>query len=349
MKGDYSYKVPPDIAADYVPISPEERKKRVAELNERVKENIVRIQNSAEFRNFLIAMSHFHNYSWANQMLIWVQRPNATHVAGYNTWRDLGRQVKYGETGIQILAPLGPTAITTFYRATDDLLYVIKRSGKGWAIYNENDEIVQDGFKSWAEAARKLKAMGFVEKRQTLSVHNFKVVSVFDISQTVGKPLPEFDVPVLTGAANAELFDELLRLGTEQGIKVVFEIRAHESPSTKGSYHPGPPPVIWVKNDESQAQQLNVLLHETAHHYTATVFEIPRQDAETIAECAACIVGAHYGFDTGTRSFPYVAGWARDEKTLNGNLTSIQEVAEKIIDAIETRRARMFPSTRKWK
>ena len=342
------YKVPPEAAltsvpAAYTPVSPEERKRQVAELNQRVKENVERIQNSTEFRNFLIAMSRFHNYSWNNQMLIWLQNPDATHVAGYNTWRDLGRYVKAGGKGISILAPLGPTAATTWTRLTYDVSCAIKRSDKGWAIYDDQETLIEDGFKSYAEAARKLKEMGFVERKEMLSVNNFKVVHVFDISQTDGKPLPEFEVPVLTGEANPELFEGLLRLAKEQNITISFESKPSQNPEIKGSYMT--PNQIWVRPEEAPAQQLKTLIHELSHHYSATVFRIPRADAETIAESSAYIVGAHYGFDTGVRSFPYVALWAKDAKTLHANMNSVQEVAERIIDTLEARKARLIPMT----
>lgn len=346
------YSVPPEadlisMPATYTPVSPEERKRRVAELNQQVKENVQRIQNSTEFRNFLIAMSRFHNYSWNNQMLIWLQKPGATHVAGFNTWHDLGRYVKGGEKGIAILAPLGPASATTWTRVTDGAIYSIKRSDRGWAIYDDKENLVEDGFKYYSEAGRKLKEMGFVEHKEMLTVNNFKAVHIFDISQTEGKPLPEFEVPSLTGEANSAFFVDLLDLCKEQNITVSFAPMPSQDPSIKGSYNP--PNSIWVRPEEAPAQQLKTLLHELSHHYTATVFGLPRADAETIAESSAYIVGAHYGFDSGVRSFPYVALWAKDEKILYANMKSVQEVAEKVIDALEQRKTRLFPMTQSLK
>ena len=339
------YAVPPD-AAMIVPAT-EEQKRKVAELNQRVKENVLRIQNSSEFRDFLIAMSHFHNYSWNNQMLIWIQRPDATHVAGYNTWADLGRQVKAGEKGIAILAPLGLTSATSWIRVTDNTVYAIKRQDfaitKGWAIYNEHEDLVEGDFPSYAAAGRQLKEMGFVEHKQTLSVHNFKVVYVFDMSQTTGKPLPEFEVPILSGETNPVLFEQLLQLAKDEGVTVSFDPKdADSSPSTRGYYRP--PKFIWIRPTELPAQQLNVISHELAHYFTEEVFKISRADAETIADSVAYIVDAHYGFDSGAHSFAYVALWARDEKTLHANLNTIQKVAEKIIDTLEARKTRLVPS-----
>jgi len=335
-------KIPPS-AAMAVPAT-EEQKQKVEALRKRLQENVVRIQNSAEFRNFLIAMSRFHNYSWNNQMLIWIQKPGASHVAGYRTWEDLGRHVKLGEQGIAILAPQGPVAATTWIRATDNAVYAIKRTEYGWGIF-DNHEHMLEGFlggdlPSYAEAARKLKEMGFVEHKEVLSVHNFKVVYVFDILQTQGKPLPEFQVPELTGEPNPVLFEELLHVCKYgQKIKVSFEPDPHQSPTCKGYYRR--PDLIWIRPDTPEAQQLDALIHETCHHFTETVMLIPRADAETIAESAAFVVGAHYGFNTGAWSFPYVAKWAGDEKRLSANLNSIQEVAEKVIDAIEANKIRL--------
>jgi len=347
MMGDY--RLP--LAAVYKPwekMTPEERellaeqrRQKVSELNQKVKDNVERIFASAAYRNYLIAMSRFHNYSWNNQMLIWLQRPDATHVAGFNGWIDLGRHVRKDEQGIAILAPLGPTASRTWTRATDRAVWAIRRSeDKGWDIVDENERVVQGGFRTYADAARKLKEMGFVERKEILSVNNFKVVHVFDIEQTEGKPLPEFEVPTLTGEANQELFDEVMRLAREKGVTVSFESRPHLGPEVKGQY--SPPNQIWVRPEEPPAQQLKTLLHEMAHHYSLRVFGLARADAETIAESAAYVIGAHYGFDTGVRSFPYIALWAREKDTLRANLNSVQEVSERIIDDLEGRKTRLL-------
>ncbi len=95
----------------------------------------------------------------------------------------------------------------------------------------------------------------------------FKVVYVFDVSQTEGKPLPEFHVPVLTGEANEELFQKALELAKLQGLTVSFEPRPGQDPAIKGIFYGNQ---IWIKGDESRAQQLKSLLHELAHYYNET-------------------------------------------------------------------------------
>ncbi|MEN8614782.1 DUF192 domain-containing protein, partial [Dehalogenimonas sp. THU2] len=145
--------------------------------------------------------------------------------------------------------------------------------------------------------------------------------------------LPEFEVPVLTGEANEELFDNILHLVRIQGVSVGFDSRPDQNPAIKG-YFSGKE--IWVRPEESRGQQLKTLIHEVAHYYSEGVFHIPRRDAETIAESAAFAVGAHFGFDTGTRSFPYVALWAQDKKVLEKNLASIRQVTTRIIEGMES-------------
>jgi len=282
------------LAVDLLPaVETEVKAKRIDEVLKQLKDGVEGIQDSHQFRVFLTTMSRFHDYSIGNQILIMLQKPDAARVAGFNTWKDLGRWVKKGEKGIAILAPVMPP--------------------KQKAEEREQDE---------TEAETGL------EPRPVF----FKVVYVFDVSQTEGKPLPEFDVPVLTGETNEELFADLLNHMRQRGVTVDFEPKPHMDPGIKGYYSQAG---IWVRPEESRAQQLKTLLHEIAHYYSEGVFRIPRADAETIAESAAFVVGAHYGFDTGVRSFPYVALWAKDKKVLDQNLTSIRRVAGTILEALE--------------
>jgi hypothetical protein len=258
-------------------------------------------------------MSKFHTYSIGNLILIGIQKPDATYVAGYNTWKELGRWVREGEKGIAIQAPVfPPRPICPVCGAK------IPRGAKYCPQCGEPVEVEEMG----------------------LTPSYFKVVHVFDISQTEGKPLPEFEVPVLTGEANEELFRKVMSLAKAEGLDVSFEPRPHQDPEIKGQYFDK---TIWVKPDEPRAQQLKSLLHEVAHYYSEGVFSIPRADAETIAESAAYVVGAHYGFDTGVRSFPYVALWAKDKKVLEENLKAIRRVAATILEGLE--KAELMPAT----
>ncbi len=272
------------------------RERKIDDVLKTLKEGVDGIQQSENFRKFLLTMSKFHDYSIGNLILIMLQKPNATRVAGYSTWKDLYRWVKKGEKGIAILAPCMPPKETK------------PEPPPGSAEGQEEEE------------------------KEEIRPRYFKVVYVFDVSQTEGKPLPEFEVPSLTGEANEHLFGNVMRLTKAQGIEVGFELRPDQDPDIKGIYFGK---TIWVKPDESRAQQLKTLLHEVAHYYSEGVFRIPRQDAETIAESVAFTVGARFGFDTGTRSFPYVALWSKDKKVLEQNLAAIRKVATTMIEALE--------------
>ena len=284
----------------------EEGERKLDAVLRTLKNGVEGIQDSHQFRLFLTTMSKFHDYSIGNQMLIMLQEPNATHVAGFVTWKQLGRWVKRGGKSISILAPRFPPRPTC---------------AKCGAIIPKGAAFCP---KCGAPAEGEEIGVGPAY---------FIVVSVFDISQTEGEPLPEFEVPVLTGEVNEELFAKLLDLMKAKSVPVSFESRLHQDPGIKGQY--GPAIGIWIRPEEPRAQQLKSLNHEIAHYYSEGVFRISRQDAETIAESAAFVVGAHYGFDTGVRSFPYVALWARDKKVLEKNLGDIRKVSSAILDALE--------------
>lgn len=274
-------------------IEPEVKERKIDEVLRRLKEGVNDIQKSDNFKQFLLTMSRFHDYSIGNLILIMMQKPEATRVAGFKTWKDLGRWVKKGEKGIAILAPCLPP-----------------KEQKPEPKESEEEE---EGIE--------------------VSPVYFKVVHVFDIGQTDGEPLPEFEVPSLTGEANEELFERMMSLTRMQGLDLSFESRPHQDPAIKGMYSGMS---IWVRPEESRAQQLKTLLHEVAHYYSEGVFRIPRRDAETIAESVAFTVGAHFGFDSGVRSFSYVALWAEDRKVLEANLAAIRKVSTKMFDALES-------------
>ncbi|MDD5083068.1 MAG: ArdC family protein, partial [Dehalococcoidales bacterium] len=209
------------LAVDLLPeVEIEVKARRIDEVLKQLKDGVEGIQDSYQFRLFLTTMSKFHDYSIGNQILIMIQKPEATRVAGFNTWKDLGRWVRKGEKGIAILAPVMPP--------------------KPKPEEREQGE---------AEAATE------IEPRP---VH-FKVVYVFDVSQTEGKPLPEFEVPVLSGETNEVLFTDLLAHMKQRGVGVDFDPKPHMDPGIKGYYsHAG----IWVRPEEPRAQQLKTLVHE---------------------------------------------------------------------------------------
>ena len=299
-------------------IKPGAGDRKLTETLQKLKEGVARIHESALFHDFLLTMSKFHYYSISNQMLIALQRPTATRVAGYVTWQDLGRQVKAGEKGIAILAPCLPPRLLKCPLC--EKVFTERELKKHLVEMHQREDV------SILVREAREEAIGVPTPK------SFEVVHVFDIAQTEGKPLPEVVVPVLTGAYSEDLYNRLMGLAAKHSVTVSFDPKPGLDPSIKGTMIGKS---IWVKPDEPEAQRLKTLGHELAHYFTEAVFAIPRVDAEVIAESVAFVICAHFGFDTGTRSFPYVALWAKDKKVLEQNSASIRKISGRIIDEVE--------------
>ncbi len=252
-----------------------------SELLQRFEDAVGAIQDSESFRRWLDISSRFHNYSLGNQLLIAMQRPDATYVAGFHAWLKLGRHVLKGEKGIKIMVPLAR-------KVTNE----------------EGDE----------------------ERRVT----GFGTGHVFDVSQTDGEPLPVFEVPTLEGEAGAELWDGLSQFAGREGVTVRV-VEPNELPHEAMGYY-APVTKEIVVGAHSQRQRTKTLAHELGHHI-ARVDD--RAENECIAEGIAYIVCAHFGIDTGERSFPYVAGWAKDKAVLKRALGTIQAASASLIDGVQ--------------
>ena len=255
------------------------------------------ITESEGFQRYLTAMSRFHRYSYGNVLMIMSQRPDATRVAGYRQWQRLGRQVQRGEQGIRILVPHRQRIPDT----TQDLE---------------------------AEEAEDAGPGRYVTR-------GFGVGTVFDISQTEGEPLPEAPLPQdLEGESPAGfwLADQLGDYLDANG--VLLQLTELDGP--KGSYNPLLRR-IQLQVGMSADQTAKTLCHETAHHVAEHTAGIHRRDAETVAEASSFVVLQRFGIDAGDYSFPYLAGWAEDQKTLTRNLGAIQRVSDRLITSIEDR------------
>lgn len=181
---------------------------------------------------------------------------------------------------------------------------------------------------------------GSTERRQLF----FRAVSVFDVSQTEGEPLPEITVPLLTGEDGGGVMDGLLDLAVQEGVEVRLS-RGELPAAAAGAYWPGEQKIR--VRAAPMRQMTKTLAHELAHHVHLTRFgqeSGQREERETVAEASAYVICGHFGLDTGERSFPYVATWAKDAATLKGALQSIQRVSAVIIDGVEGR-AKRTPAT----
>lgn len=283
--------------------SAEERKKEMAELVEKLEAGVKSIFDGEEYKKYLKTMSKFRHYSLNNQLLIWIQCPNATAVAGFNDWKKkFGRSVKKGEKGIKILAPM-PIKIKAEEETDEE------------GITHHTDE--------------------GIERIITL----YKTVSVFDVSQTEGKPLPEFEVSELAGEVHD--YDRLLESVIQSApCNVCFE---HIENGSKGYYSILANKVV-INTGMSEEQTLKTCLHEIAHailHNKERAKAEPkdRPTKEVEAESIAYTVANALNIDTSSYSFKYVASWSTGKTVpeLKASLETIKDTALELIGQIELR------------
>ena len=286
---------------------------KVKEITDKLEAGIQALFESEAFKNYLKTLSKFHDYSLNNTILIAMQKPDATLVAGYTAWqKNFGRQVQKGETGIRILAP-------TPYKKqmeVDRIDPVTKQP-----ILNPDGSTAKD--------------------LKEIMVPAFKVVSVFDVSQTDGKPLPTIGVNELTGDVQQyELFFEALKRACP--VPIGFE---QIDSGAKGYYHTVDHRIA-LQEGMSQVQTIKTLIHEMAHQKLHSIDpkELPpeeprltRNAKEVEAEAIAYTVAQHYGIETSDYSFAYIAGWSQGKETpeLKASLDRIRKAADEMITAID--------------
>ncbi len=307
-----------DIAAAN-PIRPIELKsqkstEKIKEITDRLEQGIQDLFDSDRFKEYLRVMSKFHDYSFNNTLLIAMQKPDATFVAGYTSWKkDYGRQVVSHAKSIKVLAP-SP--------------YKVKREVDKIDPTTQKPVIGKDGKP--------------VKEETEITVPAFKVVSVFDVSQTEGKELPTIGVDELTG--DVEQYADFFK-ATEQASPAPVGFEKIES-GAKG-YYSQTEKRIAINEGMSELQNLKTLIHEIAH---AKLHDIDlnapaeeqadrpdRRTREVQAESIAYAVCQHYGLDTSDYSFAYVAKWSsgRELSELKASLKTIRDTAAGLIADID--------------
>ncbi|MGP8060918.1 MAG: ArdC-like ssDNA-binding domain-containing protein [Acidimicrobiales bacterium] len=276
-----------------------------AELLDRLTAGVGRLTTSERWREWLVVQSRFHHYSFANTVLILAQRPDATRVAGYGGWRRLERFVRRGERGIRILAPVVSRVLAT---APDDPEPVGTDPGG-------------------TEPA--------VAGRGPLRVlRGFRPVTVFDVAQTDGRPLPEV-CRRLVGEGGAGDFERLVEVGRTLGFSVSVGTDLPEGVNGDCSHRHRR---IRLLATNTGAQRVKTLAHELGHAVLHA--EAPdRALAELEAESVAFVVCAAAGLPTGRYSFGYVATWAGggDEAVaaIRASGARIQQAADRILAGLE--------------
>ena len=287
---------------------------KVKAITDQLEAGIQALFESDKFKQYLKTLSKFHDYSLNNTILIAMQKPDATLVAGYTAWqKQFGRQVQKGENGIRILAPT-PYKKRMEVEKTDPVTGEILTNPDGTSV-KETKEVLMPAF---------------------------KVVNVFDVSQTDGKPLPTLGVNELTGdVAQYEMFFEALKKACP--VPMGFEQIAG---GAKGYFHTVENRIA-IQEGMSQVQTVKTAIHEMTHQKLHSVDptikvdplepKLTRNHKEVEAESVAFTVCQHYGIDTGDYSFAYVAGWSHGKETpeLKASLDKIRKTASEMITEID--------------
>ena len=284
---------------------------RMKEITDKLETGIMDLFESDRFQAYLDTMARFHNYSFNNTILIAMQ--GGQLVAGYNKWRDeFHRNVKKGEKGIKIFAPAP-------YKVKKE---VPKRDEQGQPVKDKDGNTVTE--------------------QKEIQVPAFKIVSVFDVSQTEGEPLPSLGVEELAG--DVERYQDFFKaLEQTSPVPMAFE----DIPGGSHGYYHLTEKRIAIQENMSELQTLKTAIHEIAHAKLHAIDpEAPaaeqqnRPDSRTRevqAESVAYTVCQHYGLDTSDYSFGYVAGWSsgKDLKELRASLETIRATAHELITTID--------------
>lgn len=286
-------------------------KQKVQEITEKLEQGIKELFESEKYKTYLNTMSKFHNYSFNNTMLIAMQKPDATLVAGFKAWqKNFDRHVKKGEKGIRILAPAP---------------YKIKEER------DKIDPVTQELL---------LDKDGNPQKEEVeITIPAFRAVSVFDLSQTDGKPIPELTAKELL--SDVEGYQDMIR--AVEAISPV-PIELEEIAGDSKGYYDREAKRIAVQENMSESQTLKTMIHEVAHSklHSKEVeqdeqMRKDRNTKEVEAESVAYTVCQHFGIDTSDYSFGYIAGWSsgRDTKELRSSMDTIRKTASELITGIE--------------
>ena len=288
---------------------------KLKEITDRLEQGIADLFNSERFKEYLNVMSKFHNYSFNNTVLIALQKPDASLVMGFNAWKGKGieRNVKKGEQGIRIFAPAP---------------YKIKTEAEKLDPDTKKPIIGEDGKP--------------ITETKEITIPAFKVVCVYDVSQTEGKELPTLGVDELLGSVE-NYADFFAALEKTSPVPIAFE---QIEGGAHGYYHLEDKRIA-LDEGMSELQTLKTAIHEIAH---AKLHDIDlnapaeeranrpdRRTREVEAESVAYTVCQHYGLDTSDYSFGYVAGWSsgREMSELKSSLETIRATAAEIIDSID--------------
>ena len=295
-------------------LTSEKPAEKLKEITDRLEQGIAELFDSERYREYLKVMSKFHNYSFNNTLLIAMQKPDASLVAGFSAWKNnFGRNVMKGQKGIKIIAP-SPFKIRQEVEKIDP--------------HTQKPIIGKDGKP--------------VTEEKEVKIPAYKVVSVFDVSQTEGKELPDIAVDELTGDVD-RYKDFFAALEKTSPVPIAFE---NIGGGSHGYYHLEDKRIA-INEGMSELQTLKTAIHEIAHAKLHDIDlnapkdeqqpHVDRRTREVEAESVAYTVCQHYGLDTSDYSFGYDAGWSsgRELSELKSSLETIRSAAAEIINSID--------------
>ena len=295
-------------------LTAEKPAEKLKEITDRLEQGITELFDSERYKEYLRVMSKFHNYSFNNTLLIAMQKPDASLIAGFTAWKNqFQRNVKKGEKGIKIIAP-SP--------------FKIKQETEKIDPQTQKPVIGKDGKP--------------VTEEKEITIPAYKVVSVFDVSQTEGKELPDIAVDALTGDVE-QYSDFFAALEKTSPVPIGFE---KIEGGAHGYYHLEDKRIA-LDEGMSELQTLKTAIHEIAHAKLHDIDlnapkdeqqpRVDRRTREVEAESVAYTVCQHYGLDTSDYSFGYVAGWSsgRELAELKSSLETIRSAAADIINSID--------------
>ena len=295
-------------------LTSEKPAEKLKEITDRLEQGIAELFDSERYKEYLKVMSKFHNYSFRNTVLIAMQKPDASLVAGFSAWKNnFERNVMKGQKGIKIIAP-SP--------------YKIKQEMQKIDPHTQKPIIGKDGKP--------------VTEEKEVTIPAYKVVSVFDVSQTEGKELPDIAVDKLTGDVD-RYKDFFAALEKTSPVPIAFE---NIEGGSHGYYHLEDKRIA-INEGMSELQTLKTAIHEIAHAKLHDIDlnapkdeqqpHVDRRTREVEAESVAYTVCQHYGLDTSDYSFGYVAGWSsgRELSELKSSLETIRSAAAEIINSID--------------
>lgn len=281
---------------------------QIDEITKKLEEGVKALFDSEKYMNYLKVMSKFHNYSFNNSLLIAMQMPQASLVAGYSKWKNtFHRQVEKGQKAIKIIAP------------------------SPYKIDKIQDKIDPDTNRPMLDSSGNT-----IKEKVKVVIPAYKVTNVFDVSQTSGEPIPSLVNELSGDVEEYNKFIEAIKKISTVPIKF-----AEIDTSAKGYYNIEDKCIV-IKDNMSEVQTAKTLIHEIAHSIlhekdTGIEKEADRNTKEVQAESVAYATCQHFNIDTTDYSFGYIAGWSsgKEVEELRNSMNVIRQTASDLINGIE--------------